>query len=282
MQQATRSARQPADLTSATGVGVLDKAIAVIQVLAGGGPMTVAELAQVCGVARPTVHRLVASLVAHQVLERNGETVSLGIRLIEWAHSAGAGRTLALVADSVMAELSAETGESVQLYVRRGEARVCVLVHEPRAGLRDSVPVGAVLPLDAGSGGRILTVYEGVPGVGESMPVQPSTPESSAAGSSAAGSITHGSLAAGRTARGKGLTSGQAGAEAEVRKRGWASSLGEREAGVASVSSPVFDRAGRLLAALCVSGPIDRIAPRLEELGQDVRNASQTITQRLG
>jgi DNA-binding IclR family transcriptional regulator len=277
MQQATRSARQPTDLTSATGVGVLDKAISVIQVLAGGGPMTVAELAQVCGVARPTVHRLVASLVAHQVLERNGETVSLGIRLIEWAHSAGAGRTLALVADSVMAELSAETGESVQLYVRRGDARVCVLVHEPRAGLRDSVPVGAVLPLDAGSGGRILTVYEGVPGVGESMPVQPSTPESSAAGS-----ITHGSLAAGRTARDKGLTSGQAGAEAEVRKRGWASSLGEREAGVASVSSPVFDRAGRLLAALCVSGPIDRIAPRLEELGQDVRNASQTITQRLG
>lgn len=108
-------------VTASTAVGVLDKAVTLVQVLAGSGPLSIAELAEHSGVARPTVHRLVGSLVAHQVLERTGETVTLGIRLVEWAHSAGAGRTLAAVADAVMREVSAETGESVQLYVRRGE-----------------------------------------------------------------------------------------------------------------------------------------------------------------
>jgi DNA-binding IclR family transcriptional regulator len=44
-----------------------------------------------------------------------------------------------------------------------------------------------------------------------------------------------------------------------VRRRGWAASVAEREAGVASVSAPVFDGEGRVVAAVSVSGPIDRL-----------------------
>ena len=46
---------------------------------------------------------------------------------------------------------------------------------------------------------------------------------------------------------------------ATVRRRGWAASVGEREAGVASVSAPVFDPDGHVIAAVSVSGPIDRL-----------------------
>jgi DNA-binding IclR family transcriptional regulator len=49
---------------------------------------------------------------------------------------------------------------------------------------------------------------------------------------------------------------------AEVRRRGWAASVAEREAGVASVSAPVRDRAGRVIAAVSVSGPIERLGRR--------------------
>lgn len=38
----------------------------------------------------------------------------------------------------------------------------------------------------------------------------------------------------------------------------WIESVGEREAGVASVSAPVHDGDGRVVAAVSVSGPIDR------------------------
>jgi len=46
----------------------------------------------------------------------------------------------------------------------------------------------------------------------------------------------------------------------DVRERGWASSVGQREAGVASVSAPVRDRAGLVVAAVSLSGPIERLA----------------------
>lgn len=41
-------------------------------------------------------------------------------------------------------------------------------------------------------------------------------------------------------------------------KHGWAESVGEREAGVASVSAPIADLDGRVVAAVSVSGPIER------------------------
>lgn len=47
-----------------------------------------------------------------------------------------------------------------------------------------------------------------------------------------------------------------------VNRGGWLASVGEREAGVASVSAPVLDASGRIVAALSVSGPIERLSRR--------------------
>jgi HAD superfamily hydrolase (TIGR01490 family) len=49
---------------------------------------------------------------------------------------------------------------------------------------------------------------------------------------------------------------------ADVRRRGWAQSAAEREPGVASVSAPVRDHTGEVVAAVSVSGPIDRMGRR--------------------
>ena len=46
---------------------------------------------------------------------------------------------------------------------------------------------------------------------------------------------------------------------ADVRRRGWASSVAEREQGVASVSAPVRGRDGNVVAAVSVSGPLERL-----------------------
>lgn len=43
-------------------------------------------------------------------------------------------------------------------------------------------------------------------------------------------------------------------------RHGWVQSIGEREAGVASVSAPVRDTRGDLRAAVSVSGPIERLS----------------------
>jgi DNA-binding IclR family transcriptional regulator len=48
----------------------------------------------------------------------------------------------------------------------------------------------------------------------------------------------------------------------DVRRRGWAQSVAERESGVASVSAPVRDGTGQVVAAVSVSGPVERIGRR--------------------
>jgi DNA-binding IclR family transcriptional regulator len=206
-----------------TGVGVLDRSVALLDLLAEG-PRTLRWLADASGLPRPTAYRLLVALEAHRLVARDASgAFMLGPRLTELAVRAGPALDLAALAGPVLTRLHEDTGESVQLYVRSGDRRLCIAARDAGTGLRDSVPVGALLPLDAGSGGKVLLAWSG-----------------SAAGDAA-------------------LTAELA----AVRKRGWASSVAEREAGVASVSAPVLVASGReneeLLAALCVSGPASRI-----------------------
>ena len=69
---------------------------------------------------------------------------------------------------------------------------------------------------------------------------------------------------------------------AEVRRRGWAQSVAEREPGVGSVSAPVTDGAGALVAAISVSGPVERLGRRPGlRLAPAVVAAGRTLSQRL-
>ena len=51
-------------------------------------------------------------------------------------------------------------GESAQLYRRQGDRRICVAAAERLTGLRDTVPVGAVLTMHAGSAAQVLLAWE--------------------------------------------------------------------------------------------------------------------------
>jgi DNA-binding IclR family transcriptional regulator len=202
-----------------TGVGVLDRSVALLDLL-GDGPRTLRWLADASGLPRPTAYRLLVALEAHRLVARDASgAFALGPRLAELAVLAGPALDLAALAGPVLARLHEATGESAQLYVRSGDRRLCIAARDAGTGLRDSVPVGALLPLGAGSGGKVLLAWSPDPG-------QPAE------------------LAADMAA---------------VRRRGWASSVAEREAGVASVSAPGLGEAGELLGALCVSGPASRI-----------------------
>lgn len=64
---------------------------------------------------------------------------------------------------------------------------------------------------------------------------------------------------------------------------GWVASVAEREAGVASVSAPVVDQDGAVIAAVCVSGPIDRLTPKPgAQFGRQVVEAGEAISAALG
>ncbi|MBI2710329.1 MAG: IclR family transcriptional regulator [Actinobacteria bacterium] len=144
-----------------SGVGVLDKSMAVLDAVAAGGPMTLAELVDATGLSRATAHRLAVALEAHGLVRRDDAgRFTLGLRLIGLGRRAAAGWPLAEAAAPVLAWLREQTGESVQLYVRDGDARLCVAALDSPEELRTIVPIGARLPLGVGSAGRLLAGQE--------------------------------------------------------------------------------------------------------------------------
>jgi len=187
--------------TTVSGVGVIDKSMAVIDALAQG-PCSTAELVERTEITRATVHRLASALESHGLIRRAGDgRFALGYRFVSLARAVDDLGVLCDAARPHLRALSEQSGESAQLYVRDGDDRVCVDVAESAHGLRTIVAVGARLTLERGSAGRALT--------------QPET--------------------------------------------GLATSVGEREAGVASVSAPIIGDTG-VVAAISVSGPIDRMS----------------------
>lgn len=143
---------------SLSGVGVLDKAVAILGALAPG-PLALPGLVEATGIPRATAHRLAAALEVHRFIERDeaGRYV-LGSGLAQLGRAAGARPSRSLIAASgpALATLRDRTGESAQLYVRSGESRVCLLSLESPHSLRTIVAIGATLPMDRGSAAKVL------------------------------------------------------------------------------------------------------------------------------
>jgi len=205
-----------------TPVGVIDRAVSVLNAVEGGA-RTLGAIRQATGLTRSTTHRLVASLEDHGLLFRvGGLGYALGPRLLGLASAAMRELPLRELARPTLERLARTTGESTQLFVRDGDRRICVDTVESDQELRTIVDVGASLPLTKGSAGKVFLAWGPPP---REEPIDE------------------------RLDRQIGTTA----------RRGWADSVGEREAGVASVSAPIFGPAGDLLAAISVSGPASRL-----------------------
>jgi DNA-binding IclR family transcriptional regulator len=189
---------------------------------AAAAPCTLGELCERTGLPRATAHRLAVGLEAHRLLVREPDG--------RWRPGPalgelahGHGDPLLTAAEDVLPGLRDLTGESIQLYRRDGS--------DPTV----RVCVAAAEPAS---------------GLRDTVPVGVRV-----------------SMAAGSGAKVLAAWSAEPSAFAdrvleEVRRRGWAQSVAEREAGVASVSAPVRAADGAVVAAVSVSGPVDRIGRR--------------------
>ena len=141
---------------SVSGVGVLDKAVVVLDAIETR-PRNLAELVAATSLSRATAHRLATALEVHGLLRRDHDgRFALGPHALALGAAATRGWPLTEVAGPILADLRDLTGESAQLYVRDGDRRVCIASLESTHGLRTIVTAGASLPLDQGSGGRAL------------------------------------------------------------------------------------------------------------------------------
>jgi DNA-binding IclR family transcriptional regulator len=241
-----------------SGVGVLDRSVAILAAV-GSGARTFTGLVEATGYARSTTHRLVKALEAHGLIELDGAGgYRPGLGLLRLAGAAVRELPLRDVARPFLERLAAAHGESAQLFVRSGAIRLCADVVESTNELRTIVAVGASLPLTAGSAGKVFLAWMSDPD--RDRLLEGYRPMTSA-----------------------GPDKEQLMKELEtIHRRGWASSSGEREEGVASVSAPLFGPDGRIAAAVSLSGPVSRLGrARARLLAPVIVSTARAIEQAL-
>ena len=216
-------------MDSVGGVGVLDKAMLVIESVRTAGSLSLLELVDATEIPRATAHRLAGALEQHGMLRRDDAgRYHLGTTFVALGQAAERDFPLALRSRPVMEKLQQSTGEGVQFYVREGSMRRCLVSIEASHGLRWIVPEGSLLPLARGSAGHVLS-------------------------------------------------------GARIGATGWVESVEEREAGVASVSVPIRSRAGVVLGALCVSGPLERVTRKPgQKYGKKLLSAARQMEVEIG
>lgn len=211
----------------------VERALDILQLVAAsasGAGLT--EIAGQVRLPKSTVYRLLATLEARGFVRRDAATehFHLGLRALDLASRFFEGDDLTGAALPEMQRLRDQVDETVSLYVRDDQERVRVQKVESRQAVRRVVQIGQRSPLYIGASGKVLLAYSDSPTFRQ---VIEGLPE--------------------RFDKDNLLRQLD-----RVRQDGYAVSIEEREIGTSAVAAPVFNRAGAVVAALCVSGPSNR------------------------
>lgn len=216
-------------------VRAVDRALDILLCFTEKTDWAMTEIAERAGLHKSTVHRMLATLEEKGFIERDKNTERYHLGLKVWELSANLSRTddQATIWLPEMVRLRDQLGETVSIYVRDGSERIRIQAVQSNHPVRRVAPVGVRLPLYAGASSKVLVAYV------DSV-VQESIMNSPQWTSSMDMELYRSQLQ-------------------DTLEKGYATSFEERETGVAAISSPIFDRAGVLAAALSVSGPASRL-----------------------
>lgn len=240
---------------------VLAKIAAILDAFTLERPrLTASEVRRATGIPASTAHRLLANLVEHGFIDRDGDTYAIGARMAFWAGPAVRARALGDLLPPQLDALRDATDETACFFIAERGARVCVGVAETRHGLKRAMYVGRIQPLHVGSAGRVILAWRD-----DLLEQVLADPLPALTGST----ITDPDELRRAVAR--------------TRADGYAITTGERVEAASGVSAPVFDAHGGLAGALTVMGPTLRLTPaRCAELIDDVVAAADRLTAAIG
>jgi DNA-binding IclR family transcriptional regulator len=243
----------------------VDKAIAVLNCFSlERSILGVGEISGLTGYTKSTVSRLLTTLQRHGCVERAGGhgKYQLGYRINLWASMAGRQNNLVNLSRPVMEKLRDKCGEEIALYVIEGDRRVCVERAESLHEIAKVGPVGTYYPLHAGASGKVLLAY------------LPEDQRNAIIGKSRLEKYTPLTITDNKKLE-KDLK--------DIRKKGYAISRGEREPDAFSVTAPIWDAGGRIVASISISGPNFRLTDELLKKDiQEILDASKQISSKLG
>ena len=247
--------------TPADVVGRISRLLAAVSATEPEGATTSA-VARDTGLARPTVHRLLASLAHAGLTERSpdGRWV-LGPELYLLGTAAAARYDVTALAQPVVRRLALATGESAFFSVRRGEETICLLREDGSFPVRSHVlHEGIRFPLGVASAGLVILSF-----------LPDAEVEDWLARSDLV--VTHGEAHSPQALRER---------IAQTRRRGYAVNPGLIVEGSWGMGAAVFDADERPQWALSLTGIEQRFTPaRQREMGALLLEAAHQLTRAL-
>ena len=226
----------------------VDRAVAILEILARDGEAGVTEVARELDVHKSTASRLLAALDRRELVTQDAARgkFRLGVGIVRLAGAASARLDVVQESRPVCRALAQQLGETVNLAILSG---------------RDALYLDQAAGPAATSDGKVLLAY---------------LPEAELAACLAPPLARF-------TARTVTTAAEFPALLAEVRRRGFATAVDELEAGLTAIAAPVRDAEGTVIASVSASGPSFRIpAPRIPALAAAVRHAADEVSRRLG
>jgi DNA-binding IclR family transcriptional regulator len=241
----------------------VDRAVAILEILARDGEAGVTDVARELGVHKSTASRLLAALDRRELVSQDAARgrFRLGVGLVRLAGAAG--RRLDVVQESrpICQALARQVGETVNLAILSGRDALYLDQVAGPAALSPHNWAGQRIPLHATSDGKVLLAYLPAAEAAEHLvpPLRRFTDRT----------IT--------------TLDELSPVLAEVRQRGFATAVDELEEGLTAIAAPVRNAEGRVIASISASGPSFRIpAGRISQVAESVRRAAAEVSRRLG
>lgn len=227
-------------------------------------PWGVSELSRGVQVNKSTCFTILRTLERHALVAYDQATkkYSLGTALIELGGAVAGAASGAVVAKPFLVDLFEEL-RLTSLLGRRVQDKVVIIDKaEVLDDFRVTVPLGQVLPLVSGAMGRSLLSRTRESGLEAILRAEV--------------------IVSQRARRGQVLAKLRRELE-EARRRGYAASLGEIQAGINSVAAPIFDHQGHAVLTIGIVGFGSAMPPRsLPRYGRKVRETASLITRAMG
>ncbi|MFG1702390.1 IclR family transcriptional regulator [Nonomuraea sp. M3C6] len=243
-------------MSNTTTVQSVDRAIAILEILAREGATRVTDLAVELDVHKSTAFRLLAALEQGGLVEQSGDRgrYRLGFGVVRLAGAATAQLDLSRESRPVCLRLAQAVGETVNIAVPQDGDTVNISQVRGPAAISGHNWVGQRTPSHATSSGKVLLAF---------------------------GALR---LPAGLERYTPRTITSEAGLElGEIRERGWAATVEELEVGLNAVAAPIRGSDGSVVAAVSASGPSYRLTPdRLPEVGELLVEGAREISQRIG
>lgn len=234
-------------------VRAVSRALNILECFTAEEPsLQLTEIAQQVELSASTTLRILATLEDHNFVYKNPETNKyyLGLKVAQLGNLAFKDFDIAVEAQPLLKKICDEFNESVGIYQRIGDKRLCIARMNSTQTLRSVLEVGCSYPLTRGAAGRVLLSYMADKDITRLLKKDDFTTKENLK---------------------------------QVKKDGYTVSKGERDSAVESIAAPIFNAKGQVDYALFITGPAGRFDDTAKEkMIEAIKENATLLSEKLG